>query len=152
MPRPPSRRFLAHGAGNGHGYRTQPQRDIPEVADDPETIARIREATSIGDEPEAPGPAIVDAYTDLARTYDRARHAAEVEARQQTRRLLDAEKRLAEAKRQAKLRHIDVSREVHVVKNMLDRARKGGRAEPEAAIHRLERIEARLDHRPDLAA
>ena len=152
MTRKPSRRFLAHGQGNGHGYHTQPIRECPIVADDPEVVDRIREAVSLDDEPEAPSGAIVDAYRDLARTYDIARHSAEVEARQQVRKLLTSEDRLREVQRQAKLRHIDVSGEVHTVKRMLERARKGGRQDPPAAVERIERIEARLDYRPDLAA
>jgi hypothetical protein len=149
----PARRFIAPQArsGNGHGFLSQPLRPLPEVADNPDLVARIGGATHYCDEPEAVGPDIVDAQTELARTYDRLRYQAEVEQAQKDRRMLSIEQRMADAVRRAKLRHADVSGEMHVIKQMLERARKGGRAEPLAALERVERLEARLDYRPDLA-
>ena len=153
MARKPASRFLAPQgrAGNGHGYLNQPIRPLPEVADHPDLVAKIANATHHCDEPEAPGPAIVDAITDLARTYDRIRYTAEIEAAQQSRRLLTIEQRMADAQRRAKRRHADISGEMHAIKAMLARARSGGRTDPPAAHERLERIEARLDYRHDLA-
>lgn len=152
MPQNPSR-FIAPQAraGNGHGYLNQPLRPLPEVADPADLVDKIASATHYCDEPEAIGPDIVDAQTELARTYDRLRYEAEVELSQQTRKLLTIEQRMADAQRRAKLRHADISGEMHVVKQMLKRARKGGREDPPAALERVERIEARLDYRPDLA-
>lgn len=156
MPRKPASRFLAPQAraGNGRGYLSQPGRplpDTPEHPDHPDLVAKIAGATCHCDEPEAVGPAIVDAFTDLARTYDRIRHTAEIENLQQARRLLSMEQRMADVQRRAKRRHADVSGEMHAIKCMLERARKGGRDEPSAAFERIERIEARLDYRHDLA-
>ncbi len=160
-PRPPRHapHFLAPQAraGNGLGYLTQPTRPLPLVADPPDLTDKIRSATAMCDEPEAIGPAIINAQADLARTYDRLRHHATIQQAEQTRRLLKAEHRIADAQRRAKRQHIDVSHEIRIVQKMLDRARRSNRQQapedrqdPPAAIARLERIEARLDHRPDL--
>lgn len=152
----PARRFLAPQArsGNGHGYLTQPQRPYPEHSD-PTELARERERvaehTRMCDEPEAPGPDIIDAQRDLARTYDRLRHHADVQQREEIRQHLTVEHRMAEAHRRAKQQRIDLSSELHACKQMLDRARKGGRTEPPALLRKLTEAEARLDHRPDLA-
>jgi hypothetical protein len=100
-------------------------------------------------EPECVGPAIVDAYGELARSFDALRHAADVEAAQQSRRLLDAEQRVTAAQARAKQRHMDMSGEFHAIGQMLKRAKDGGRREPNAAIRRLERVEAKLDGEPD---
>jgi hypothetical protein len=158
MPRKPASRFIAPQAraGNGHGYLNQPMRPLPDAIDpihnpdDAELLETIASATRHCDEPEAIGPAIVDAITELARTYDRIRYSVEVETAQQARRLLTMEQRMADVQRRAKLRHADVSGEMHVIKAMLERARKGGRVDPSAATERIERIEARLDYRHDL--
>jgi hypothetical protein len=103
-------------------------------------------------EPEKVTRLAQDDITKKARERDRKRHQLEVQDRQQARQSLDAETRLVEVQRQAKMRHIDVSGEVHVLRKMIERAKKGGRQQPAAAVTRLERIERRLDDRPDLAA
>lgn len=151
----PSRRFLTPGAragSTGHGYNTQPQRPLPQVADEPEITDRIRDAANMCDEPEAISAAIVDAYADLARTYDRIRHEAEVERMNVIRQALDLEQRMAEAHRRAKRQHINVSHEMRIVQQLVERAQRGNRTTPPEAIRRIERIEAKLDYRPDLAA
>jgi hypothetical protein len=167
----PARRFLAPNAkaGNGHGYYSQPQRpladsdgitDADQLADE---AARVSERSRLCDEPEAPGPAIVDAQADLARHYDYLRHLADVEQREMARRHLSMEARMAEANRRARLQRIDVSREMRACQVMLERSRKGcqtrndgldtcvcDRCNPPAAVRKLASVEARLDHRPDL--
>jgi hypothetical protein len=150
----PTRRFLAPGAraGNGYGHLTEPLRPIPETADEPHVIERIETRTNLCDEPEEIGPAIVDAYADLARTYDRLRHEAELEQLGRLRETLTLEQRLVEIQRKAKRQHVDISREAHALRAILERARIGGRAEPVSATIKIRAIEARLDHRPDLAA
>jgi hypothetical protein len=164
----PTRKFIAPQAkaGDGHGYLNRPPRPIPEGIDpvhdyrDAETVARIAAATHYCDEPEAISDDIVDAFRDLGRTYDRLRHNAEVEQREHNRQaltqavgpLIAAEHRMNEARRRAKLQHVDVSHELHIMRRDLDRARNGGRDNPTNVIARLERLEARLDHRPDLDA
>lgn len=156
----PARKFIAPQAraGNGHGYLSQPPRPLPEVADQPDLIAKIATATHYCDEPEAISPDIVNAQADLGRTYDRLRHDADVEQREHNRKalveavgpLIAAEHRMAEARRRAKLQHVDISHELHIMRRDLDRARAGGRDNPRQVIARLEKLEARLDHRPDL--
>jgi hypothetical protein len=44
---------------------------------------------------------------------------------------------------------MDMSGEFHAIGQMLKRAKDGGRKEPNAAIRRLERVEAKLDGEPD---
>lgn len=152
MPRIPARKFLAAQAraGNGHGYTSTPGRPLPEVADPPEVIERIRTQTNLCDEPEAPSANWIDAEADLRRTYDQQRHKIQVAAMQKIRGALNTEARMAEARRQAKMRHIDISGELHAIDLLLKRAREGGRKEPPGAVARLEKVEARLDFRPDL--
>lgn len=82
----------------------------------------------------------------------RERHDAEVQARRKDRKLLSAEARLVEVRRRAKQRQLNVSHEAHIAEKMIDRARRGGRPVPEAAVTKIERLEERLDYRPDLAA
>ena len=144
--REPARRFLAP---NGRTV-TQPLRDFPMVADEPEVVDRIREATSLFHEPEFPSKATVNAQADLGRTHDRLRHLAEVEQAHEIRETLSLEARMMDAQRRAKLQRVDVSHELHIMRQMLDRARKGGRADPPTALARIERVEAVLDYRPDL--
>ena len=159
MPRTPARRFLAPQArqGNGHGYVSQPHRPLPEASLHADTdvlreeAALVHTRTRMCDEPESPGPAIVDAITDLARTYDRLRYLADLEQRAGIRKQLTIEQRMADAQRRAKQRHADISGELHVIRQMLKRARDGGRKDPPAVHERLARIEARLDYRHDLA-
>jgi hypothetical protein len=156
----PARKFLAPAAraGNGHGYLTQPARPCPEVADDPDLVAKIASATHYCDEPEYPDADIVNAQAELNRTYDRLRHHADIEQREHDRRalteavgpLIAAEHRMNEARRRAKLQHVDISHELHIMRRDLDRARAGGRDNPRTVLDRLARVEAQLDHRPDL--
>jgi hypothetical protein len=144
--REPTRKFLAP---NGR-IVNRPLRELHDGGDPPEVVQRIAEATSLCDEPECPSKATVDAHADLAKTYDRLRYLADLSEAQKARQLLSIEARMADVQRRAKLRHADVSGEIHIVKKMLERARAGGRADPRAAMNRIELIEARLDWRPDL--
>ena len=129
--REPTRKFLA---SNGR-IVSQPLRELPVVADEPEVVDRIRGATRLCDEPEVPSKATVDAVSDLGRTFDKLRHAREVEAREQIRAALmhdlgssiAIEHRMADAQRRAKRQHVDISHEIHICRKMLDRARNGGR-------------------------
>lgn len=132
--KPPKPLFLAPKArrGNGFGYVNDP-------------------AQGMRDEPECVGPAIVDAYSESALFWQSLRHAAEVQEAQQSRRLLNAEQRLADVQRRAKQQHVNVSGEVHVLSSMLERAKRGGRNEPPGAVKRLESLEARLDGLSDAA-
>ena len=154
-PRSPARKFLAPAArqGDGRGYLNQPQRPIPEHADAiklAEDADLVAARAAMCDEPEAVGPAVVDAFTDLARTYDRIRHHADVERARADRETLPVDARIRDAKRRAKLRHADISGEMHAVEKIVERATRGGRPVPPAALDRLRRIEARLDYRHDL--
>lgn len=111
----PARKFIAPQArsGDGHGYLNRPPRPLPEAIDpigdyrDAELVAKIADATDYCDEPEAISADIVNAQADLGRTYDRLRHNAEIEQREQNRQavteavgpLIAAEHRMAEARR-----------------------------------------------------
>ena len=97
-------------------------------------------------EPECVGPAILDGYAESARFYDSIRHKVEVEAAQQSRRLLSAESRLRDAQRRAKDKHVKAMRlEFKAIEAMLDRARNGGQPDPPSAIRKLEKLEGQLD-------
>jgi hypothetical protein len=137
----PARRFLAPAArsGNGHGYLTQPQRPLPEVADEPEVIDRIRSATSTCDEPESPSDAWVDAESELAAERNRLRVLRRAEAARLDRKNITIENRMVDAQRRAKLQHVSISHELHVMRKMLARGNE------QATVTRLEQVEALLD-------
>lgn len=147
--RTPARRFLAAGArgGNGHGYLSQPQRQLGKTADPTEVVERIATATSLCDEPEAVGPAVIDAQADLARHYNQLRRAAEIQRARETRRDLTLQDRMADAQRRAKDQRIDVSRDLLTIRKMLARHT----VIPAAALTRMEAVEARLDGPIELA-
>lgn len=140
----PARRFLAPGArvGQGLGYLSQPARPLPEVADEPEVIDRIRSATSTCDEPEAPSGAWVDAQSELAAERNRLRVLLRAQTARQDRQSITIENRMRDAHRRAKLQHIDMTGEFHVQRKMIERGNQA------AALTRLERVEARLDGVP----
>lgn len=144
---PRGRRFLAPGgrSGNGHGYLSTPQRE-PQPGESPETLARIAAATSILDEPESPGPAVIDAQADLAAHYNALRRAAEIEAAQANRQGVSIENRMADARRRAKMQHTNIAGELYVITKMIRRSQRAGHtSDPPAALRRLEALEARLD-------
>jgi hypothetical protein len=145
-------RFLAPQgrSGDGRGYLNMPLRALP-PDDSPETAAeakRVAEAAAMCDEPEAVGPAILDAFGESARYYETLRHQANIERARVARQELNVEQRLRGVEERAKRQHINVSGELHVIRSMLERAKSGGRKEPPAAVDRLERIEAVLDGIP----
>lgn len=155
----PARKFMAPNGKTS----TQPLRPLPEHSDEHEFAGereadRVADRTRLCDEPEFPTGAWCDAQADLGRTYDRLRHAADVQAREQIREqlmhdlgpLIALEHRMTEARRRAKQQHVNVSHELHVCRLMLERARTGNRTNPTSLVSRVERLEARLDHRPDL--
>jgi len=149
-----ARRFLNWTAASSRPYLGKPLRELPEIADPPELVELIASATNIRDEPEADSEAVAH-YAEVANRYHTIRHAREVEQREQARQLLTLEHRMTAARGAAKMQRVDVSGELYVLDKMLKRARKGGVSDPPPVIERLERLEARLDHKPqpgDLAA
>lgn len=157
MARRRARRFLAPRGrqGDGLGYLAVPDRECPGpagVEQHLEVVDLVAARTSIFDEPEAVGPAIVDAYSELARTYDLARHRAEVGELREVRAGLSVGQRIADARHRAKVRHVDVRSELRAVEWLVDRAGRGGRVVPQVALQRLVRVEELLDTRADLEA
>lgn len=140
----PARRFLAPQAraGNGLGYLSQPPRPFPIVADPPEVVERIKDATSTNDEPESPSRAWVDAESELAAERNRLRVLLRAQTARQDRQNITIENRMRDAHRRAKLQHIDMTGEFHVQRKMIERGNQA------AALTRLERVEARLDGVP----
>jgi hypothetical protein len=141
-----TRRFLAPQAraGNGHGYLSQPQRQYPPVADEPDIVARIAECRAMCDEPEAPSQAWVNAEAELAAERNRLRLLRQAEERQQARRHITIENRMKAAQNRAKLKRLDLTREFFVMRKMLERGKN------QDATQRLETLEARLDGVHDL--
>lgn len=167
QPKPPkseqtskAQRFLAPkaSAGDGHGYRNRPKREPwQDVVVDgkahteqasPETLERIKDATSITDEPECVSGAWLDFYAESARFYESIQHDAQIQAAQLARKELPIEARMADAQRRAKMQKIDMSHEFHIARKALERARRGG-GKQDKVIARMERIEARLDRPAD---
>jgi hypothetical protein len=144
-PRTPPGRFLASGAGNGHGYRTRPLRDLPIVADELEVVDRIREATNIRDEPETIGPAILASYAEVNRRILTQQHIIEVAEAQERRPELTPQNRLADIQRRAKNAHVDLSHEIHLVQRAIDKARLRDQPVHQGALDRMTGLEALLD-------
>lgn len=148
MPRD-ARHFLA--PSSDAIYVAAPPRELPEVADEPSTVERIRDAASIRDEPEAVSSAWANGRPWLRENAKDARRrhtehrTADVGQRRVIRDQLDMEDRMKDAQRRAKRHHVDVSHELHVLGKMLERARNGGRKEPPSAVKRMAKLEARLD-------
>lgn len=142
-------RFLAPGAsaGDGKGYRHAPPRRLDKgaPADPPAVVERVRAAASLRDEPEAIGPAILDPQGDDAAYLDRLRRDAELQAAILARRALASEDRLREIMRRAKLKRVDVRKEVYVMEAMLERSRRAGQGAPVKLVGHFERAEKRID-------
>jgi hypothetical protein len=113
-------RFLMPGGGQGPerlGYSHEPLRRLQPDTD--ETKDRIASATDLRDEPES-----LD-FDDYGRFIDpekvmreRQRIKLEIAERERNRRLLSFEERLQSAQAEARLRRIDVTSEVRLLKHM----------------------------------
>lgn len=116
-----ARRFLAAQAraGNGHGYLSQPEREYPLAADPPDVVERIASRTSMCDEPEALDAQDYKMHVDQrAKEHAEQQRKFETRQREQARRLMDFEQRLVTAQTEARMRRIDVTREVRLLRNM----------------------------------
>lgn len=126
QPRNPARRFLAAGArgGNGHGYLSTPQRELPLLADEKDVLDRIATATSMSDEPESLDAQDWKAHIDERhKTIEQQRRKFEAARIDQERRLLTFEQRLVKTQAEARRQHIDVSGEVRQLRHMQAKAK-----------------------------
>ena len=87
----------------------------------------------------SPEPHWLNSEAELAAERNRLRHLREVEQRVQARKLLTIEYRMIDARRRAKLQHVDITMELYHVRKML------ARGNPQASRDRLEQVEHRLD-------
>ena len=140
MPRQPAGRFLGP-----IGLRHSPMRQLPTVRDEQDLIDRIKAATSIRDEPECIGPAILDSYAESNAFRHTQQHMADVLAAQQLRPQLKAEDRLKDVHRRAKHAHVDLSHEIGIMERDLEKARRQGQPPKVHTLHRLARVESLLD-------
>lgn len=138
--RPPGR-FLAP---NGR-TRTTPLRECPLVADEPDTIDRIREARRFADEPEQISGAILESWAEVNRRILTQQHILDVAEAQQRRPELTPQNRLDDIHRRAKHAHVDLSHPIHLVQRAIDKARLRDQPVNPAALGRLEGLEALLD-------
>jgi hypothetical protein len=139
----------------GHARVMSPKRRRPGRAkargiSGPEVIGYTEEPRkALTDAGECPSPAWVDAKTDLAAQRAQVMWLAEVQHAQATRPQLSILHRLAEVKRRARAKHVNVWEEYNAVLRMLNAAKTENdrrRARTElAALVRLGRIEERLD-------
>ena len=116
-----TRRFLAPAArqGDGKGYLSQPIRPYPIVADPPEVVDRIAAATDTRDEPEYLDKDDYDRYIDPEKVMrEGQRIKLETAAREQARRLMDFEERIVTAQAAARMKCIDVTSEVRLLRHM----------------------------------
>jgi hypothetical protein len=142
-----ARQFIAPNAraGNGHGYLTQPQRQMPIVADPPEVVARIAEATSTTDEPECISEAILDAYGKDARSFSERRHRKEVLSARERRKDLPVKHRIADVERRAKQQHVNLRGDLFNAKKTLGKLELSGRPASASLVALVEKMEEILD-------
>jgi hypothetical protein len=143
-PREPRGRFLARP-------RELPPADLRSHSGitftEPELDDHVRDATALCDEPEMISRAISGKYGEQANGrngHTSLRHSAAVEQARDARQTWTIEKRISVVKQRAKQQHVNVSGELHVIEQMLARARSGGRR-LDAVTERIERVEALLD-------
>lgn len=140
-PRKPPGRFLAP---NGR-TRTRPLRELPTVADEPDTIDRIREARTFADEPEGIGPAILDDWAEVRRLHLSQQHAFDVAEMQTIRPQLSIEDRVRDIQRRAKQGGYDLRRETALMWRDIESANAGNRKPPKRVFDRAEALEGLLD-------
>lgn len=175
--RRPARRFLA--LSSDALYTSEPPRRLEATGlhvDPPNVIELIASATSLRDEPEAIGGAILDAFGVDAVFFQSARHAATVSSQRGLRRAMHVEDRVADVKARARSQHRqDLRGDVRSLEDAVVRARRAQPARLElvqagggsftaavverpwlvvsdAQLERLERVEAALDRAPEVPA
>lgn len=139
-PRQPAGRFLGP-----IGLRYKPLRDLPLVRDEQDLVDRIKAATSIRDEPECIGPAILDSYAESNAFRHTQQHMADVLAAQRVRPTLAAEDRIKDIRRRAKYAHVDLSHEIGIMTRDLEKARSKDQPPKLHTLHRLTNLEGLLD-------
>ncbi len=140
-PRQPAGTFLSPT-----GLRHTPMRKMPAVADEPETVDRIRDATTLRDEPEViTDKAILRDWGQVALLHQSQQHALDVANMQEIRPELPPEKRLEDIRRRARHSNVDLSRETMIMGAEITRARTGNRQVPGRVLRRLGTVEALLD-------
>lgn len=138
-PRPyqPKPRYLAPRASagwDGHGYRHLPSRSPRAFEQEsPETLAAIRDATSIRDEPECLDRDDWDRH--IGREVDQRARARDME-RERNARLLSQEERIVKAQAEAAAKRRDVTRELWVLRQMQAKQRP-----PEKIEKRVQHLE-----------
>lgn len=145
-------------------FLAPPRKYVPSMREAPETVERMREATSLCDEPEMVGERWLDRFGDDAEFYSAVRHAREVEEARRERIGVSHEQRVRTCRERAKRQHrTDLRQEIHRLELAVERAKRQAvlrlvedergfvRHEertvnlPATAVARLERVEAKLD-------
>lgn len=104
-----------------------------------------RPEIAVHGEPECIGPAILDSYAESNAFRFAQQHQAAVLAAQKTRPLLEADDRVRDIQRRAKYAHVDLSREVHLMRRDIERAKAGNRKPPKRVLDRAAALESLLD-------
>jgi hypothetical protein len=147
-PRTLPGRFLTPSAGNPRAYTSRPLREVPLLADDEDRrreVERVATATDIRDEPECISRAWLATYAEVSKRIFDQQHALDVAAARELRPMLDAEDRVRDIQRRAKYAHVDLSREVLLMRRDILRAKAGNRRPPLRVLDRCERLESLLD-------
>jgi hypothetical protein len=143
-PRRPAGRFLGPS-----GIRYSPMREVPSLGAHEEDIRReaetVRDATTIRDEPEMVGPAILESYAQVNRRILTQQYILDVAEAQERRPELTPQNRLDTVYQRAKHAHVDMSHEIHLVQKAIDKARLRGQPVKPTALERLTGLEALLD-------
>lgn len=127
------------------GLRYSPLRDLPVIADEKDLVDRIKAATTLRDEPECIGPAILGDWSEVKRLEQSQQHALDVANARQARPLLEVDDRIRDIERRAKYARVDMTNEVHLMRRDVDRARAGNRKPPKRVLDRCEGLEGLLD-------
>lgn len=144
-PRTLPGRFLAP---NGR-TRTKPLREVPSLGvhedDRLREVELVATRTDPRDEPEGIGPAILGSYAEVNRRIMSQQVILEIAEAQERRPELTPQNRLETVRQRAKSAHVDMSHPMHLVQNAIDKARAREQPITQAALDRLEGLEALLD-------
>jgi hypothetical protein len=104
-----------------------------------------RPELAVRDEPECIGPAILASYAEVNRLIFTQQHVRDVAEAQERRPALSPDCRSRDLRRRAKVAHVDLSHELHIIDRHIVKARLAGRDVPGHVFTRLEGLEALLD-------
>lgn len=126
-------------------FLARPRKTVPSIRENPDAVERIRDATRMCDEPEKVGPRWLEDWADTMWLERSQQHAKDVASMREIRKQLTLDDRVRDVQRRAKYAHVDMSRELDLMRRDIERAKAGNRQPPRRVDERLEGLECLLD-------